>query len=154
MVTNGSQWFSMVLNAYQWLPVVLNDDQWFSMVTSGSQWFSMVSSGSQWLAVVLFTRENVPSALPHCRRREAGRGPGNEARNGKLGNGDTRGNASVYDTSIYTVSCKPGQQSVHVVKGVASNEAEEAVASSLFCARTQVRIGDIIYKTSACMRAK
>ena len=29
-------------------------------------------------------------------------------------------------------------------RGVASNEAEEAVASSLFCARTRARIGDII----------
>ena len=30
-------------------------------------------------------------------------------------------------------------------RGVATNEAEEAVASSLFCARAHVRIGDIIY---------
>ena len=29
-------------------------------------------------------------------------------------------------------------------RGVASNEAEEAVPSSLFCARTRTRIGDII----------
>ena len=29
-------------------------------------------------------------------------------------------------------------------RGVASNEAEEAVASSLFCARTRARIDDII----------
>ena len=43
------------------------------------------------------------------------------------------------------------QISIHT-KGVASNEAEEAVASSLFCARTRARIGDISYKTSACMR--
>ena len=34
---------------------------------------------------------------------------------------------------------------------VARNEAEEAVASSRFCARTRARIGDI-YKTSECMR--
>ena len=31
-----------------------------------------------------------------------------------------------------------------LVRGVASNEAEEAVASSLFCARTRAHIGDII----------
>ena len=29
-------------------------------------------------------------------------------------------------------------------RGVASNEAEEAVASSLFCARTRTHIGDIV----------
>ena len=34
-------------------------------------------------------------------------------------------------------------------RGVAINEAEEALASSLFCARMRVRIGDI--KISACM---
>ena len=29
-------------------------------------------------------------------------------------------------------------------RGVASNEAEEAVASSLFCVRTRARIGDVL----------
>ena len=37
----------------------------------------------------------------------------------------------------------PGRLGAHS-RGVASNEAEEAVASSLFCARTCTRIGDII----------
>ena len=36
------------------------------------------------------------------------------------------------------------RNSCMVFRGVASNEAEEAVASSLFCARTRARIGDII----------
>ena len=47
----------------------------------------------------------------------------------------------VRPSRVYVTAC--------VSRGVASNEAEEAVASSLFCARTRARIGDI---TSACMR--
>ena len=37
-------------------------------------------------------------------------------------------------------------------RGVASNETEEAIASSLFCARTRVHALAISYKTSACKR--
>ena len=37
-------------------------------------------------------------------------------------------------------------------RGIASNETEEAVASSLFCARTCARIGDIIKIVHACTK--
>ena len=37
----------------------------------------------------------------------------------------------------------------YIGRGVASNEAEEAVASSLFCVRTRARIGDV---SSACAK--
>ena len=40
----------------------------------------------------------------------------------------------------------------HVSRGVASNEAEEAVASSLFCARTRARIGRHIKLEHACAK--
>ena len=36
--------------------------------------------------------------------------------------------------------------------GVASNEAEEAGASSLFCVRTHARIGDVLEITSVCAK--
>ena len=35
-------------------------------------------------------------------------------------------------------------RAVRYIRGVASNEAEEAVAFSIFCARARARIGDII----------
>ena len=41
-----------------------------------------------------------------------------------------------------------------VFRGTVSNEAEEAVASSLFCARKCARIGDIIKLAHACARSK
>ena len=39
-----------------------------------------------------------------------------------------------------------------VCRGIASNEAEEAVASSLFCARTRTHIGNIIKLADACAK--
>ena len=39
-----------------------------------------------------------------------------------------------------------------ICRGVASNKVEEAVAFSLFCARTRTLIGDIIKLVDACVK--
>ena len=56
----------------------------------------------------------------------------------------SKSRSEVPNSSVQQASFSPMIAVLMPSRGVASNEAEEAVATSLFCARTRAHIGDII----------